>query len=215
MPSDLLSGLLGRVKCASDKEISEWDERNNTIPMIRKSKLPARFHRALVDWGCDPQERVYRDVSAGLNLEGAIVVMVGARGTGKTTIAGQLVRGEAENGWIAPYRKMVDLISEFKVLYGDMGGIDVERKTRDRDWLCTRRLMVIDELHECEESRLKNRVLTDVLDRRYSAHKDTVLISNQTPEEFAACTSDSVLSRIQEHGFIVRCEWDSWRTKSQ
>ncbi len=146
--------------------------------------------------------------------KGSIIALVGVRGAGKTTIAGQLIRMMATAGWIAPYRKMVDLISAYKVLYGDMGGIRTEWTERDRDWFCTRKLAVIDELHECEESRLKNRVLTDVLDRRYSHHRDTLIISNQTPEEFMDCTTDSVLSRISEHGTIIPCEWDSWREKN-
>lgn len=76
---------------------------------------------------------------------------------------------------------------------------------------CRLKLAVIDELHECDDQKMKDRVLTDILDRRYSANTDTVLISNQTAEDFQATTSDSVLSRLAQHGAIVPCEWESFR----
>lgn len=200
-------------------------------PRLRASGLPERFWREITAWNCAGQEAVFNLCRAKLVGVGAIVALAGIRGTGKTTIAGQLI---IERAWrwynwhdapkekrmnlpvpegIPEYRKLTDLISFFKPLYADFGSIDTERLIEKRKRLCENEsLLIIDELHDCEDQKLKERVLTDICDRFYAAKNDVLLISNQEPKEFHQTTSDSVISRIGEHGQIVKCAWPGWRT---
>ena len=47
--------------------------------------------------------------------------------------------------------------------------------------------------------------------KRYGAMKDTILISNQTPDVFQKAIGSSILSRLQETGAIIQCDWPSFR----
>jgi DNA replication protein DnaC len=83
---------------------------------------------------------------------------------------------------------------------------------RRHDKLCRENpLLCIDEIHVCEEQRIKNRFLIDTLDKRYANLVDTIIVSNETPEEFNASTDASILSRMKEHGGILDCTWESFR----
>lgn len=198
-----------------ERQAYHWQ--TEIIPHLRASQLPRRFWYEATEW--KPQQRqTLKDVKALLLGKGAIIALVGARGLGKTTIAGQLILERAKDETLLPwhrrppYRKLAKLIAQFKALYADFGTIDAEYLLRRHDDLCRDHpLVIIDELHDCDDLRIKNRLLTDTLDKRYGNLIDTILISNQTPEEFEQTTSDSVLSRLKEHGEIFHCTWDSWR----
>lgn len=194
---------------------------------MERNRVPKRYRYEITDWGCDPQARVYRALTQLLTGVGATVAAIGLRGTGKTTLVLQLVirriledyqrvfieqqRGAAAR-WM-PYRKMADLIARFKPLYADFGSVNSDELIAARESLCRADLLIIDELHECDDQKMKDRMLPDIIDRRYAQMKDTVLIANQSPEEFDATTSDSILSRIEEHGMIIPCQWGSFRAK--
>ena len=204
----------------SEDEMNAWTWTNEILPSIQDSRLPARFHKE-VEWTEPKQQAVYevcRDMMTG---KGAIVALVGERGLGKTTIAAQLIIDRAKNETLEPwarrppYRKMTDLIAKLKAIYADFGSIQTEELMEWRDGFCKLHpLVIIDELPECDDMKLKDRVLTDILDRRYANNNDTLLITNQTPQEFKSTTNDSILSRLSEHGRIIECKWASFREKA-
>lgn len=200
-------------------EIRQWEWDNEVSPRLRDVQLPERFRHEITNWNCKPQQRTFDLCRRLLTGKGAIVALIGVRGTGKTSIAAQLIIERAKayferpQQWPAPYSKLTDLISRFKPIYADHGSIDGDKVMRQRDAFCSYPLRVIDEIHECDDQRMKTRVLTDLIDRCYSGLVDTLIISNQTQKEFEASTSDSVISRINEHGRIIECTWESHRTK--
>lgn len=210
--------MLERVPARTPDELRKYNWKNFTIPNLEASQLPRRFWFHAKEW--KPKQRaVFDQVKGLLTGKGAIIALVGPRGLGKTTIAGQIILERAENEDLPcpwhrrpPYRKLALLIAQFKSLYADYGSTETAELLERLKGLCTDHpFMVIDELHDCEDLRMKNRLLTDLLDRRYANLLDTVLIANQTPAEFRDTTSDSVLSRMKEHGQIIHCTWESWR----
>lgn len=170
------------------------------------------------------QAYMLKTASDFLRNTGAIVALVGDRGLGKTTIAAQIAitrlwedydsrtSGGPVTHRITSYRKLTAIVSRLKALYGDFGAINIEQLEGIRDHLASVELLVIDELNECaDDSKHKDRILADILDRRYAAKRDSLLITNQTEAEFKQTINPSILSRLNEHGAILPCEWESYR----
>lgn len=149
--------------------------------------------------------------------------------TGKTTMSAQIACRIAWEDWQSvfehadgkrdgvflrtmTYKKLTGIVSKLKALYGDFGTIEAERLEALAQHYATVNLLVIDELQECgDDSRHKDRILTDLIDRRYAGLRDTILITNQTAQEFQSTTNASILSRLNEHGEVIICRWGSFR----
>jgi len=58
----------------------------------------------------------------------------------------------------------------------------------------------------------EDRMLTALVDYRYSQKRDTVLISNLKRDEFETSMGNSILSRMVEAGGIIECGWPSFRS---
>lgn len=209
--------MLAALRCSikTDEEVEQWTWRNEIAPRMVEAGFSARHITRLTL--TQPQERTLDSVDGICCGKGAIVALVGSRGTGKTSLAAQLVcrRIERSRPLVSPqdYRKLVSLIARYKAIYADHGTIEGEALQAARDAYCRIPLAVIDEIHEAEDSKLKNKILTDILDRRYAGLKDTILISNQTADEFHDTIGDSIISRMEEHGSLIECNWGSFRTR--
>jgi DNA replication protein DnaC len=77
--------------------------------------------------------------------------------------------------------------------------------------LASPKLLVIDEVQERSESAWEDRLLTFLVNQRYNAMKDTILIANLTKAEFAQSVGASIVSRLNETGGIIECAWPSFR----
>lgn len=217
--------LLASIEPKSAEEMREHDFKTHIAPKLATFGFEQRYRRDGLCDGQDERCKLQRDKLAKLTNtlqgNGAIVALVGPRGTGKTYIASQFVidRLWAELhtpkcSWIR-YEKLTTIVGRLKAFYGDMGTISMEKLEAYRAFLTKALdLLIIDEIHEVsEDSKHKDRILTDLLDTRYAAKKDTILISNQSAEEFSRTTNPSIISRLNEHGGIIPCAWQSFRDK--
>jgi len=209
---------------SNQEQLREYAWKHQLSEKLELSRIPSRYRYEVKEWN-PAQKGVFNICKTAFTGTGAIIALVGERGTGKTTLAAQLIINRLwedwerlESGEVAflwrnvPYRKMSDLIARFKPLYGDFGSLDMDTLINARSSYCgDNTLAIIDELHDCEDQKMKDRILTDILDRRYSEMNDTLLISNQTVKAFNQSVSDSVRSRICEHGRIIECVWESFR----
>lgn len=213
-----------RTRMATDQQADEWIFQNEIRPRLKECGFLDRHQIRIADWNCPRQEATYRWALRKCQGIGCVIALVGNRGTGKTTIAAQMAIARAQDPqrkpWerTPPYRKLADVIARYKPLYADFGTVDIDGLMAARDAFCRAPLMFIDEIHECSDAKLKARILTDIIDRRYAGLKDTILISNETKAAFEASIGDSVLSRMQDRGAngkqlgaVVECNWESWR----
>lgn len=220
---DLTEGLLD-LKPMSSALYREYIRDTVIFPTLKRWGFEERFHRELTL--TQQQQKAHDKAVRRLKNCGAIIALVGIRGLGKTTLAAQIALTKAWRNYHSSlqepgqpvfttnvvYRKAAKLIAKYKALFSDYGSIETEALLESLDYLCRHDdIVVIDELHDCEDQKMKTRVLTDLIDRRYAALRDTILISNQTSEDFSATIGDSILSRLNEHGAIISCTWTSFR----
>jgi DNA replication protein DnaC len=215
----LVGQMLSRITPTPSAEIDAYVWRTEVREHLRASQLPERFWFEIKKWH-PRQKRAFEVCQERLTRVGAIVALVGLRGTGKTSIDSQLVIDRARNESLQPwerrppYRKAITLISKLKPIYSDFGSVQSESlRQYMQDFCKLHPLLIIDETGECEDMKVKDRLLTDILDRRYAHQNDTLLISNQTQQDFMERTNPSTISRLEEHGTIIVCDWPSFRTK--
>lgn len=223
--ADILPDLaeLNLPATSSQKELRDYAWRTEIAEQLIRNRIPERYRYEVREWPEPKQFEVAKDVNKLLKGNGSIVALTGQRGTGKTTLVIQIIIkrlwiwkdryfGYKPYPWM-PYRKLSDLIARYKPLYADFGSIGMDELESARNALVGAPLLIIDEVGDYDESKIRQRLLADLLDRRYSALTDTLLISNQEPEAFAASVGQSVVSRISECGAIIPCSWPSFRTE--
>lgn len=135
---------------------------------------------------------------------GAIVVIIGPRGTGKTHLVAQIFRDQVEAllriedasadavhtgvRVAVPtlqmhYGKAQSFFQTFKELHGNVGSIRVPELQARLALLAKYDLVAIDELQEvpgeADASRVGfSKILTDIVDQRYAEKRPTILVSN-------------------------------------
>lgn len=222
--------ILSRNPPVSQEEVEKWEWQNCVVRDMKALGWDARHCRRIhPDWNCPAQERAFNALSSKLVGHGAIVALVGERGIGKTTLASEhsRLRIEArrrhfavpveERSTVADpinpgrYYKLGRLSGMFKPLYADFGSINADDLESRLEMLCREDLVVIDEVHENEDLKTSMRFLVDFVDRRYANHKDTILISNHSPEQFRTEVNPSIISRLGHHGGVMHCSWENHR----
>lgn len=160
-----------------------------------------------------PKEGPWRDAYLGLREKlgtGFLYVVMGNRGTGKTQLGTCLIGRQCfKLGKSGLYIKALDVFIALREAYrkdGDAESAVIKRFVQPD-------LLVIDAMEERGETAFEDRLLNHIIDKRYDNCDDTLLITNQTPEAFAASAGPSIISRIHETGDKIVCDWESFRKK--
>lgn len=150
---------------------------------------------------------------------GSLSVIIGPRGTGKTQMAVVLaeiqefalhLRRQSFDQARTRYTTAVELFMTIKETYGD----NAQRSEKAAiDLFVKPDLLVIDEVQERAGTEWENRLLVNIVDRRYAAMKDTILVGNLKPEDVQRELGTSIASRAQETGGIYVADWPSFRAK--
>lgn len=172
----------------------------------RRAEVPLRHSKriGICLSGNGPWWDMYRTLKLKLN-SGFVTALLGTRGNGKTQLAVCLIRACCEAGRSARYVKAMDLFAAMRS--GMKAGVELDAMEQWRK----PSLLVIDEAHERGETQYEHRMLANLIDHRYDAMRDTLLVANQTPESFAASISRSIISRTHEGGETLLCDWPSYR----
>lgn len=148
---------------------------------------------------------------------GSSIVLLGNSGTGKTHLAAALLGTACNLGFTARYVECYRLFPKLREAYrpdADSSELEVfESFVRPQ-------VLVLDELQGFNagsradaDSSWEAATIRQLIDQRYSARRDTILVSNLSPSQIALALGAYAVSRIQETGGVVECTWDSFRTR--
>ncbi len=144
---------------------------------------------------------------------GAVLALIGPRGTGKTQLGCDLIcEATTGRGMSARYAKAIEFFMGIKATF-QRNAEETEKAVIDR----FRRpaLLVLDEISSRGETEWEDRLFDHLIDERYGAKKDTILIGNfVTVRDFDASVGPSIASRLSETGGVIDCNWASFRNPS-
>lgn len=148
-------------------------------------------------------------------------MIVGPRRTGKTQMS-LLIAERLCEAWLASlsedqrrqdagnrmtpvvYLRTMDLFMRLKATFGEGAG-ESERSVVAE--LEKPLLLVIDEIQDRGQTPWEDRMLALIIDRRYAAMRDTLLIGNLRPEVLRDHVGDSIYSRAAETGDVIAATW--------
>jgi DNA replication protein DnaC len=140
--------------------------------------------------------------------KGIIIMIIGNRGAGKTQLASCAIRESCKMLRPSKYIKALSFFLEVRKTYKN----NSERSEHDVIREFTRpQLLVIDAIENRSDTPFENLLLNHLIDLRYDAMKDTIVIGNLTEAEFAASVGVSIVDRIYEGGIKIVCQWKSFR----
>jgi DNA replication protein DnaC len=182
--------------------------------MLARADVPKRHLRPLIE---QPHERwvaAAERLRAGLGT-GFLYALLGDRGTGKTRLAAATIRecirrtvkNSPDTNRPAWYRKTLDLFLDVRASFKSEGKTEREVLA---PYLAVD-LLVLDEIQERGGTDFEDRMLTYVIDKRYDANKDTLLISNLKAGDFGKHVGPSIVDRLRECGAAIHCDWASFR----
>lgn len=184
---------------------------------IGEADIPPRFHARDFDaFKADTDEKrraltIARDFAEQFpeaHRKGAGLVFAGLPGTGKSHLAAAI---------------LLALVDRYAVRYTTcMGLIRMVRDTWRRDSEVSERavlrmlcedldLLVIDEVGAQYGTDGEQNLIFEVMDRRYSGMRPTILLTNQDKDGFKTFVGDRVFDRLRETSRWVAFDWPSYR----
>ena len=159
--------------------------------------VPRRY-RAF--WSFPDDKQWERDFETAKNhvSNSTLLSLIGKRGSGKTRLAIEILRSFAKTK--GRYLTAMDLFMRIRASYRKDA---VEDESRIVEELSRCSLLILDEIQERGESAWEDRILTHLIDKRYSALKPTIIIANLKAEELEEHLGASASSRMREGGGIL------------
>ena len=197
---------------ALQRDRQDQEERQRLIQyhtLLKEACVPER-HRKLISPAVLKEGNLWSESYARMRDkigQGFLAAFLGPRGTGKTQMAVCLIDDACRNNRTARYVKALDLFRELRATFRDDGENELSVVRRFRKY----HLLVIDEAHERGNTDFESRTLTNIIDHRYDDAKDTVLISNDSLQAFAAAIGPSIVDRLNETGEAIEFDWPSYR----
>jgi DNA replication protein DnaC len=183
--------------------MSKIDYSTSGVPLRHRSFIPG------TDSTSEQWSAVY-DKIKGVIEKGALVAVVGSRGTGKTQLAAALIGYTAlKIDKSCMYKKAFDMFLRIREAMKTTG--DSERAAIEE--FIKPYLLVIDAYEVRSDSDFENRMLDHIIDKRYDNLKTTIIISNDTVQNFEKTIGVSICDRIRETGGIIEMVWGSFRNK--
>lgn len=173
----------------------QWPLCGTQVPVLHCQWLLDNAPVTAATW---PDEKAVTRLLVALT-HGTTCALLGKRGTGKTQLAAWICQEWPAAGGQSAYFRACDLFGTIKSWYGLNEGRHTEWNKKQ---LVKVPLLVIDEVQESLGTEHDDKLLTEIIDKRYGERRSTLLISNLQPEAFAQRVGTSISSRITEGGTI-------------
>lgn len=198
-------------KAARDKENRErFEEIQRQL-----SAIPARFKDSTFEnyvLNDDTNIRRRQERLIELLKSGVSIIMYGMNGTGKTRLAFASYRKQVEDGKSAYYMTASEFFDQVRLSFGNRDMTSVIKDYIYYDYL------IIDEVDKSYGSATEFIALSRLVDYRYLALKNTILIANaddndKSDKYVIPVCGRSAYERIVEDGTAVYMDWPSYRGK--
>lgn len=189
---------------AGDYEVSQ--RRYKIDRLLADANLPERHKdRKLGELKQNSEWAKSFSTLSGVVEAGAIAILLGKRGNGKTQAAVEALKRTCEELRAARY-------IHARMLYNEiLDKADNGRRTEAVNYFTKPHLLVIDELQDSYETISAAKDITLLIDIRYGACKPTILIANLTVEGVSKALGPSVIDRARESGGVVEFKGESFR----
>ncbi len=201
---------LSKIKPKTDAEMAEYEadkRRERAVELRGESGIEMdRFSKPLIK---DGRWETLRQTLVSKLGTGLMCALVGVRGNGKTQLGVEIIRAATEKGWTGYLVRSTRLMMRIK------GAINSSGSPEDViEEYIGYRVLVIDEIEKGIGTGYESQMFFELLVSRSEkgTRRDTILISNETDEEaFRSVIGDSLGSRMNANGGIIRCGWPSYR----
>lgn len=212
---EIVNLLLSKLKPKSNAECDEHARRNAefmassiSTDLILRSGIPERHKNTTPDKTGMWWETCQRVLSGISKNKGRTIALVSnKRGTGKTQIGCEAIKHLCRLGFPCKFTTSMGILMQVRATYNGGAKTEIEIMAE----YASPKLLVIDEYARHKENEFADSVFFHILNTRYNQMKETIIISNQSANEFTDSIGVSIASRMQETGGVIQCEWDSFR----
>lgn len=203
-------------KDARDREFAALVARAGIPERHADRKIPTDRRPRSGDEPWRPETVAHR-IADG-RFAGETIALVGGRGVGKTQLAVWAIKHSA---WSMAQAGSEDraagpvYVTAAAMFRGLRQGMKDGGEEQAVAKFLRPLLLVVDALQNRGETDYEYRTLTEILDERYAANLDTILISNMTVEEFGKSVGPDIQSRMGEAGILIPCVWEPFRPEAR
>ena len=181
--------------------------------LLRTAELPKRaaeWCRSRAGLAAEPWRlalaKIVRKLGTGFTMG-----LCGQQSRGKTTMAVSTALHAIEAGRSVVYVKGDRMAELYDAARHPTDDTEMATEAAVTDWLCAPALLIVDEVGKMRDTDYILRKLFLVLDTRYDASRDTLLISNLDKLAFDSLLGCSLLERMAESGGTILCDWQGFR----